>query len=100
MKQRAAVTSNQKTALARPGFSSFWAQYRRKPYGMVGLAMVIAYVLVAVFAPLLTPYDPQKDLYLADRLAAPAWAGAVMARFRGGPAYVQAKRRPRRLACG
>lgn len=85
MKQRAAVASNEKTALARPGMANFWAQYRRKPYGMVGLVMVITYVLVAVFAPLLTPYDPQKDLYLADRLAAPAWAGAVMARFRGAP---------------
>lgn len=76
---------NRRMAAARLGLASFWAQYRRKPLGVAGLVMVAVYVLAAVFAPLLTPYDPQKDLYLADRLAAPAWAGSVIARYRGAP---------------
>ncbi len=70
---------------AGPRVAGFWAQYRRKTMGVAGLAIVGVYVLAAVFAPLLTPYDPQEDLYLADRLAAPAWAGSVIPRFRGAP---------------
>jgi peptide/nickel transport system permease protein len=52
---------------------------------MIGLGIVIVYILAAIFAPLLTPYNPMKDFYLADRMAAPSWAGSVMSRFRGAP---------------
>ncbi len=49
---------------------------------MVGLGIVIVYVLVAIFAPYIAPYDPMEDLYLADRLAAPAWMAKTSAKLK------------------
>ena len=46
----------------------FLEQLRRKSQGMVGLAIVLAYVLVAVFARF-WPIRSMNDLYLADMLA-------------------------------
>ncbi|MGE5573850.1 MAG: ABC transporter permease [Bacillota bacterium] len=69
----------------RSGLADFWAQYRRRPYGLVGLAMLVVYIAVALAAPLLTPYDPRKTQFLADRLAAPTWARFVIPRFRNAP---------------
>lgn len=53
---------------------------------MVGLAIVLVYVLAAVFAPYITPYNPMEDMYLADRLAAPAWIGKVNPKYQDWPA--------------
>ena len=39
---------------------TFWQQYRRKPLGMIGLAIVVIYVLGALAAPLITNYDPDQ----------------------------------------
>jgi peptide/nickel transport system permease protein len=52
---------------------------------MVGLGIVIVYVLVALLAPFIAPYDPMEDLYLADRLAAPAWMAKTSAKFKDAP---------------
>jgi peptide/nickel transport system permease protein len=44
-----------------PGVSLWrgaWQRLRRNPTAIVGAAIVLAFVLVALFAPLLTPYDP------------------------------------------
>ncbi|NMB13000.1 MAG: hypothetical protein GX977_12060, partial [Firmicutes bacterium] len=62
----------QKLEVARAAASTtpkpltFWEQYKRKPQGMVGLGIVLVYVLVALFAPIIAPHDPMNDLYLAD----------------------------------
>lgn len=37
-----------------------WARFRRHRMGMAGLFLVVALVLVAVFAPVIAPYDPIK----------------------------------------
>lgn len=68
---------------SRSGFLGFWSQFFRRPYGVVGLALLAVYVILAVAAPWLTPYRP-SDTFLADRLAAPSWAG-IFPRFRGVP---------------
>jgi len=45
---------------------------RRSPLSMVGLILISAFVLIAVFAPLLTKYDPiEQDLQ--SRLQPPCW---------------------------
>ena len=67
------------TAPAAPRPLTFWEQYRRKPQGMLGLAMVLVYVLVAIFAPVIAPYDPLSDLYLADSVAAPRGSAKSLA---------------------
>jgi peptide/nickel transport system permease protein len=39
-------------------WSHGWSRFRRSRLGMAGAAVVLALYLVAVFAPLITPYDP------------------------------------------
>ena len=42
-----------------PGlWSQGWARFRRNRFGMAGALIVLALYLVAIVAPLLTPYDP------------------------------------------
>jgi peptide/nickel transport system permease protein len=42
-------------------------KFVRNPYAMAGVAVLLFFVLVAIFAPLLTPYDPAKvDLMNAN----------------------------------
>lgn len=44
--------------LFKRNLSDFWRVFRRNRMGMTGAVLVLAAVLVAVFAPLLSPYDP------------------------------------------
>jgi len=44
----------------------------RNPAGAIGLVIVLAVVLVAILAPQISPYDPQKQ-NIRKRLQAPAW---------------------------
>ena len=37
-----------------------WRSYRRHKPAMIGTAIVLIFALAAIFAPLLTPYDPEK----------------------------------------
>ena len=67
---------------------TFWEQYRRKPLGMVGLAIVVLYVFVAVFAPFLTRYTP-KEILLADRIAAPIWFRSVVPQYSDAPSTIR-----------
>jgi peptide/nickel transport system permease protein len=48
----------QPAAPATGGMRGFWRTLRRSPMGLTGLLMLGAVVLAAVFAPLITPYDP------------------------------------------
>ena len=77
------------TVTAAPRPLTFWEQYRRKPQGMLGLALVLIYVLVAIFAPVIAPYDPLSDLYLADSVAAPAWLGKVFGKYQDLPPTIR-----------
>lgn len=52
---------------------------------MIGLGIVLVYVLVAIFAPIIAPYDPMNDLYLADSIAAPAWLSKFGGQYHGLP---------------
>ncbi|MBI1245384.1 MAG: ABC transporter permease subunit [Alphaproteobacteria bacterium] len=46
-------------AQARAGaFYRSWLAFRRNPLAMVGLAIVVSLVLVAIFAPLIAPFGP------------------------------------------
>jgi ABC-type dipeptide/oligopeptide/nickel transport system permease subunit len=42
------------------GAQSFAAIYRRSSSGLLGLAILLFFVLTAIFAPILAPYDPYK----------------------------------------
>lgn len=42
-----------------------WLRFRRNKVAMISLAFIILEVLVAIFAPWITPYDPMKGDYAA-----------------------------------
>jgi len=47
--------------------------FLRKRRLMIGSAIVIAFLVLAAFAPFITPYDPIKDTRLAQGYAMPEW---------------------------
>ena len=54
--------------------AKFCREFISKPQGRLGLIILGLFIFVAVAAPILTPYDPIDDLYLAEGMAKPAWA--------------------------
>ncbi len=65
----------------RRNVTGFLDELRRRPLALLGGVVVVAYVLAAVFAPQITPYDPTRG-NLRLRLLPPAWEA------RGNPAYL------------
>lgn len=53
--------------------SGFWEEFKIKKIGLFGLAILIFYLVLAVSAPLLTPYDPIIKERVAQDFAMPAW---------------------------
>ncbi|MCC6717626.1 MAG: ABC transporter permease [Acetobacteraceae bacterium] len=51
-----------------------WLAFRRNPLALVGLAIVVALVLMALFAPLLASADAAVHQVLEDRLQPSSWA--------------------------
>jgi len=60
---------------------------------MIGLAIVLVYVFVAIFAPFLTRYSP-KQILLADRIAAPIWFRSVVPQYKDAPPTIRAELGP------
>ncbi|HJR78453.1 MAG TPA: dipeptide/oligopeptide/nickel ABC transporter permease/ATP-binding protein [Anaerolineales bacterium] len=50
-------TTELKPVLRPSPHAGFWRTFRKNPIGLVGMAMLAIIVVVAVFAPLLAPYD-------------------------------------------
>lgn len=50
----------------------FWGNLRREPLGLTGVILLGLLVLIALFAPLLAPYSPNRQV-LSDALMAPSW---------------------------
>ena len=52
--------------------NAFWPSFRRNRMGVVGLLMLLTAVFVAVFAPILAPYDPKASVAVTiDDIYAP-----------------------------
>lgn len=49
---------NDRWALPRRNLLAFWLTFRRNRLGLLGAFLVISSILVAVFAPVMTPYKP------------------------------------------
>jgi peptide/nickel transport system permease protein len=58
-------------------FADIWRRYRRNRLAMVGLGIVVLLVLVAIFEPWITPYDPfeQNLLNVLQPPSASHWFG-------------------------
>lgn len=57
-------------------FMGFLQIFTRNKRGMLGIAIILSFVIIAVFAPLLTPYNPTEIHYfpkLAYRFSKPSW---------------------------
>jgi peptide/nickel transport system permease protein len=52
------------------GLGAIWYQFRKSTAGVLGLAVIILFVSIAIFAPQLTDYDPTA--VSRDRLQAPS----------------------------
>lgn len=61
----------------RERLRAFWDQYKQSKKGVLGLFILTTFVLIAIFAPLLTPYDPIRDRDLAEWIAYPEWIGLI-----------------------
>ena len=63
-----------------PRLQEFWRVFRSNAMGLVGLIMLVIVIFVAVFAPILSPYDPSstQDVTTADIYNPPSaahWLG-------------------------
>ncbi len=66
-------------------FSTIWGIFRKKPMAMVGLVMLLAVVIMAVFAPWLAPYDPYERVEAKpDDILAPPDAEHILGRDDAG----------------
>jgi peptide/nickel transport system permease protein len=53
-------------------WSDAWQRLRRNPGALVGFALVVVFVVVAIFAPLISPYNPrEQDLSLIEHGCCP-----------------------------
>ena len=43
-------------------FKIFWQDFKRQKMGLIGLTMLLVSITVAVFAPLIAPYDPNEKV--------------------------------------
>jgi len=53
--------------------AGFWEKYRKSKMGITGLAIIIFFLVVALIAPLLSPWDSPVHINVAPRLSAPMW---------------------------
>jgi ABC-type dipeptide/oligopeptide/nickel transport system permease subunit len=82
------ATRRQKLSFAKKRLIGFWNQFKRSKRGIVGMAIIVFFCLVAIFAPYIAPYrpiNPQMDVgdypingpargeQIASRLSKPAW---------------------------
>jgi peptide/nickel transport system permease protein len=52
--------------------TNFWHSFKKQRMGVIGLVMLIVTILVAIFAPVLAPYDPEAAVKVTlDNIYAP-----------------------------
>jgi dipeptide transport system permease protein len=59
---------------------AFWLAFKENRGAVIGLGVVVAIVIIALFAPLLAPYDPVEQIKGATRLP-PFWSEGADPRF-------------------
>lgn len=83
-----AALSKRRLSFLMQRFKGFWKEYRQSKRGLLGIVIIVFFGVVAVFAPLLTPYDPLEPRYpgfypaqqprLAEQLSVPIWYKSVL----------------------
>ncbi len=82
------ATRKQKLDFAARRLKGFWSQYSKCKRGLIGLIMIMVFVLLAILAPFVAPFDPlNPQIYvgqyqslgpsggprISSQLAKPAW---------------------------
>ncbi|MFP3392319.1 ABC transporter permease subunit [Brevibacillus sp. SIMBA_040] len=73
----AAKTENGRAVTATKAVNPFWYKIRRNPLTLFGLLLLLTILVLSVFAPLISPYEPTK-INIAERFAPPSgdhWFG-------------------------
>lgn len=72
-----AFMSKQRRKILGRKIKSFWLDFSHNKIGYAGFTIVLGFIVVALAAPLLTPYLPESQLYESPKLASgyayPAW---------------------------
>ena len=64
--------------------TGFWDEFKRKRIGLAGVAILLFFLGLAVFAPWLTPYDPLIKERVAEDFARPEWL-VILPQYRDYP---------------
>ena len=62
-----------KESTRRSEFLHAWQRFRANRMSLVGLTLIVLLVLIAIFAPLIAPYDPIEDIFRGVRGVGPSW---------------------------
>jgi peptide/nickel transport system permease protein len=66
-------------------FAGFLGLFVRNPRGLIGIAIIAIFAVIAFFPGIITPYDPVRDEKLAGYFAAPIWLRSVPTDLGGLP---------------
>lgn len=67
------VVAAQQSAGVRTPWSEFWRKFKKQPVALAALMLVALLVLLAVFAPLIAPYDAENYFDYDQLNAVPSW---------------------------
>jgi len=70
--QETTVSEKPRKAEGKKVMGMLWSGWKRKSL-LAGSIILVFFVLLGLFAPLITPYDPVHDVYLASDFARPSW---------------------------
>ena len=82
----------------RKSQNMFWRRFRKSLPGKTGAVIVLFFVLLALLAPVIRPYDPTTDRSYTDRLVPPSlvalWNPAVREQYKNDAGQVQYFKHP------
>ena len=67
------IITQEKRTIYRLKIEGFLEGFRRNRLGVLGIILLLVYIIAGLFAPWLSPYDPQQSQLLADAYAMPGW---------------------------
>lgn len=69
----ATLFSKERRTIYSRKIKGFWEEFSHNKIGFFGLLLLLMFIVMAVFAPWLTPYDPITPSRVADGFAQPGW---------------------------
>ena len=67
------ATRKEKINFTLQRFRGFLANFGRTKRGVAGVAILVIFALIAVFAPVLAPHDPVRETFVGGYQAKPEW---------------------------